>query len=227
MVERHALTSPVRRVEFDRLRNLALPAVAIGEQFRLVIIEFLAGLGREFEIRSLDDGVDRTGLLAQPAIDAFHHVDVVTHGAAGAVVAARAGLDGDGLRRADRLAQLTGDAALLAIGVAAQRVLAAEARRDRPLLERIIQRRLRLEEIPHGEKERRYEFGQQQRAGCGVDIDTHSDLISAQAPRIAARRRRSPPSPATAAGTPSSRAALTGRSGSAARSPSPSQTGRT
>src|SRR6202020_568427 len=113
-----------------------------------------------------------------PAIDAFHHVDVVTHGAAGAVISARAGLDGDGLRRADRLAHLAGDAALLAIGVAAQRVLAAEARRDRPLLERIIQRRLRLEEIPHGEKERRYEFGQQKRARGGVDIYTHRELLS-------------------------------------------------
>src|SRR6185437_263798 len=146
------------------------------------------------------------------------------HRAARAVVAARAGLDRDRLRRADRLAQLAGDAALLAVRVAAQRMLAAEARRDRPLLERIVQRRLRLEEIAHGEKERRYEFRQQQRLRRGVEIDTHSDLISGRAPRIAARRRRSPPSPATAAGTPSSRAASIDRSGSAARSPSPSQT---
>src|SRR5882762_7374825 len=223
----HALTSPVRRVEFDRFRELALPAVAIGEKFRLVIIELLAGLGREFEIWPLDDGIDRTGLLAQAAIDAFHHVDVVAHGTAGAVVAARAGLDGDRLRRADRLTQLAGDAALFAVGIPAQGMLATEARRNRPLLERIIQRRLRLEEIAHGEKERRYEFGQQKRAGCGIDVDTHSDLISARCQRNAAHRRRSPPSPATTAGIPSSRAASIGRSGSAARSPSPSQTGRT
>src|ERR1700722_3688520 len=98
------LTSPVRRIEFDRFRNLTLPAIAIGEQFGLVIIEFLAGLGREFEIRALDNGIDRAGLLAQAAIDALHHVDVIAHGAAGTVVAPRAGLDGDGLRRADRLA---------------------------------------------------------------------------------------------------------------------------
>ena len=60
----------------------------MAEKFRLVIIEFLAGLGREFEIRPLDDDIDRTSLLAQTAIDAFHHVDVVAHGAAGAIVAA-------------------------------------------------------------------------------------------------------------------------------------------
>src|ERR1700739_3474539 len=100
-------------------------------------------------------------------------------------------------------------------------MLAPEARRDRPLLERIVQRRLRFEEIPHGEKERRHEFGQQKRAGCGVDIDTHGDLISPQYPQMQAPRRRPPPPPAPTAGTPPSRAASTGRSGSAARSPSP------
>src|SRR3981189_3214862 len=129
-----------------------------------------------------------------------------------------------GVRRADRLAQLAGDAAFFAIRIAAQRVLATEARRDRPLLKGIVQRRLRLEEITHGEKERRDEFRQQKRARGGVDVDTHSDLISGRSPQIAARRRRSPPSPATAAGTPSTRAAAIDRSGSPARSPSPSQT---
>ena len=74
-------------------------------------------------------GVDRAGLLAQPAIDAFDHINVVAGGTAGAVVPARAGLDDDGLRRTDRLAELAGDAALLAVGIAAQYMLAAEARR--------------------------------------------------------------------------------------------------
>jgi len=65
-----------------------------------------------------------------------------------------------------------------------QGMLAPEARRDRPLLERVVQRRLRLEEIAHGEKERRHEFGQQKRSGYGVDIDTHSDLISKKRARL-------------------------------------------
>src|SRR5207244_9208593 len=109
------ITSPVRRIEGDGLRNLALPAVAIGEEFRLVIIEFLARLGREFEVRSLDDGIDRTGLLAQPAINAFHHVDVVTHGAAGALVSARAGPSGGCVRPARRPAQLSTRSSALTI----------------------------------------------------------------------------------------------------------------
>src|ERR1700693_5939982 len=131
-------SSLVGRVEGEVLGDLALPAVAIGEQALLVVVEFLAGFGGELEIRSLDNGIDRAGFLAQAAIDALHHVDVVTRGAPGAVIAPRPRFDGDRLGRADRLAQLAGDAALLAIGVAPQGVLAAEARRQRPLLERIV-----------------------------------------------------------------------------------------
>src|SRR5204862_5915994 len=120
---------------------------AVRQKALLVVVELLARFGGEFEIRTLHDGVHRARLLAQPAIDALDHVDVVARGAARAVVAARAGLDGDRLRRTDRLAQLASDAALLAVRIAAQHVLAAEAWRKGALLERIVQRRLRLEEI--------------------------------------------------------------------------------
>src|SRR5882724_11139983 len=131
-------SSPVRRVERDVLRDLALPAVAVGQELFLVVVELLARLGGEFEVRALDDGVDRAGFLAQPAIDALHHVDVVARGAPRAVVAARPRLDGDRLRGADRLAQLAGDAALFAVGIAAQRVFAAKAWANRALLVRIV-----------------------------------------------------------------------------------------
>ena len=152
------------------LGDLALPAVAVRQQPLLVVVKLLAGFGGEFEIRPLDDGVDRTGLLAQPAIDAFDHVDVVARGAARAVVAPRAGLDGDRLRRTDRLAQLAGDAALFAVRIAAQRVLAAKARRQRTLLERIIERRLRLEEIAHRQHEGLREFLEEQRTGGLIEF---------------------------------------------------------
>src|SRR6476646_5986433 len=97
------IASPVRRVEFDVLGDLALPAVAVRKQAFLIVIKLLSRLGGEFKIRTLHDRVDRAGLLTQPAINAFDHVDVVARGAARAVVAAGTGLDGDGLRRADRL----------------------------------------------------------------------------------------------------------------------------
>src|SRR6202035_324774 len=101
-----------------------LPAVAVREQLVLVVKQLFASLRGEFEIRPLNDRVDRAGLLAIAAINALRHVDVVARRAAAAVFA-RLGLDGDRQRGTDRLAQLAGDAALLAVGVAAQRVLAA------------------------------------------------------------------------------------------------------
>src|SRR5579863_3012639 len=137
--------SPIRRVERDVLGKLALPAVAVREQLFLVVVKLFARLGREFEIRPFDDRIDRTGFLAHPAVDALDHVDVVASGPAGAVVAPRARLDGDRLSRTDRLAQLAGDASLLAVRIAAQRMLATETWAQRRFLMRIVQRRLRLE----------------------------------------------------------------------------------
>ncbi len=54
-------------------------------------IKLLARFGGVFEVRTLDDGVDRAGLLAQPAIDTFDHINVVAGDTAGAVVPAWAG----------------------------------------------------------------------------------------------------------------------------------------
>src|SRR5712671_718352 len=96
--------SSIGRLEGQRLGDFGFPAVAIGEQFFLVIEELFAGLGGEFEVRPLDDRIDRAGLLAIAAIDAFGHVDVVAGGAPAAVLA-RLGLDRDRQCRADRLAQ--------------------------------------------------------------------------------------------------------------------------
>src|ERR1700676_1907436 len=126
--------SAICRVGLQVGRDHRFPLVAVGEQLVLVVHQLLAGLGREFEVRPLDDGVDRAGLLTEAAIDALRHVDVVARRAPAAVVVARLGLDGDGLRRADRLAELAGDAAFLAVGIAAQRVLATETRAERSLL---------------------------------------------------------------------------------------------
>src|SRR5690606_9907231 len=111
--------SAIARVELDALRNLTLPAVTVRKQARLVVVELLTCLGGELEVRPFDDGIDWTGLLAEAAVNALHHVDIVAGGASRAVIAARTGLDGDCLRRADGLAELAGNAALLPIGIAA------------------------------------------------------------------------------------------------------------
>src|SRR5262249_45755445 len=100
---------------------------------------------------------------AKPAVDAFDHIDVVARGAARAVIAARPRLDGDRLRRTNRFAEFAGDTALLAVGIATQRVLAPKARREVPLLEPIVERGLGLEEIAHRQHERHRELLEKQR----------------------------------------------------------------
>src|SRR5206468_9454006 len=144
---------PIRRIGGKVGGDRLLPLVAVGEQFGLVVEQFLARFGREFEVRSLDDRIHRACLLAQPAIDAFDHVDVVAGGAAAAVLA-RLGLDRNRQRRTHGLAQFARDAALFAVGIAAQRMLAAEARALRRLFVRVIDRRLGLEEILQGQRVR-------------------------------------------------------------------------
>ena len=54
---------PVGRIGGKVGGNRLLPLVAVGEQFRLVVEQFLARFGREFEVRPLDDRIDRAGLL--------------------------------------------------------------------------------------------------------------------------------------------------------------------
>ena len=72
--------------------------------------------------------------------DALRHVNVVARRSP-TPVSASLSINRDRLRRADRLAQFASDAALLAGGVPPQRMLAAEARRERTLLERVVQLR--------------------------------------------------------------------------------------
>src|ERR1700761_7761989 len=72
----------VGRIQFQVLRDLPLPTVAVVEQALFVEQELLAGLRGELEVRALDDGVHRAGLLAQAAVDALDHVDVVAGRAA-------------------------------------------------------------------------------------------------------------------------------------------------
>lgn len=109
-----------------------------GEGRTLVVEELLPRLGGVLGVGRLDNGVDGARLLAEAAVDALGHVDVVAGRPAGPV-GALLGLDRDGLGGADLLrasascpagcrsgrggemtyglAELAGDAALLARGV--------------------------------------------------------------------------------------------------------------
>src|SRR3546814_8744032 len=91
---------------------ISFPFVAVGEQLGLVIEQFLARFGRIFEVRPLDDRIDRARFLAEAAIDALGHVDVVARRAARAVpgiariIGARFGLDRDRLRSEEHTSEL-------------------------------------------------------------------------------------------------------------------------
>ena len=128
------------------LRNLRLPAISICKQLLLVVQQLLVAEGGVLKVWSLDDGIDRTSLLAKSAVDALCHVDVVSRRLSASILAFLR-LDGDSLGRADRLAQLARDAALLAIGVAAQRVFSTEARGQRSLLEGVVYGVLLVKEV--------------------------------------------------------------------------------
>src|SRR4051794_28424419 len=93
--QRTALPLAIGCIKLQIPGDLPLPAIAVREQPLLVEVQLLPGLRCEFQVGTFDDRVDGAGLLAQAAIDALHHVEVVSDGAAGAVVAARPGFDGD------------------------------------------------------------------------------------------------------------------------------------
>lgn len=76
--------------------------------------------------RTLHNGIYRAALLAETAVDALCHVNVVAR-CPPAAIHALLGLDCDSLRRADGFAELAGDAALLSCWIPSQSMLASEA----------------------------------------------------------------------------------------------------
>lgn len=90
----------VRCIRPCRSRHLSLPLVSIRQQLLLVVQQLLPRLGSVLGIRRLDNGVDGARLLAEAAVDALRHVDVVAGRAARAILTLL-GFDGDGLGGAD------------------------------------------------------------------------------------------------------------------------------
>jgi hypothetical protein len=80
------------------------------------------------------------------------HLDIVSWRAPGAVVLTRPGLDGNRQCRTDRFAQLACDATFLTAGIPPQRMFAAKVRRQRRFFKRVVQRRLRFDEVAHRQK---------------------------------------------------------------------------
>jgi hypothetical protein len=126
--------------------DLFFVAVAHGQQHVLGEVQVAALLAVVFEVVGLDDAVHRAAFFAETAEDALGQVDVVARGAA-AAVGAHLAFDGDGHGRADGFAQLAGDAALFAVFIAPQRMQAAEARAQRRLFFRELDRDVLGQEV--------------------------------------------------------------------------------
>lgn len=149
--------------------NLGLPLVTVGQELLLVVQQFLTGLSGVFSVGgcarqkkdrlalekffphiwsrkhngtgglTLDNGIDGAGFLAVAAVDTLGHVDIIS-GRPTATVLTLLGFDGDGLGRADGLAELASNAALLTGGITSQSVFATEPGRDGTLLEGVEDR---------------------------------------------------------------------------------------
>ena len=66
----------------------------------LVVQQLFSRLSRVLRIGALDNGIHRAGFLAEAAVDALRHVDIVAGRSAGSI-GSLLGLDGDGLGGAD------------------------------------------------------------------------------------------------------------------------------
>lgn len=116
--------------------------------------------------------------LTESAVDALGHVDVVASGTPAAIGTLLC-LNSDRLGGADGLAQLAGDAALLAAGIASEGVLATEAGAQRSLLERVVDGGRLLKDVRQGDGEAAEELSEEHGGRCTVcDVcKLHAQLL--------------------------------------------------
>lgn len=117
--------------------DLRLPLVTVAEQLLLVVEQLLVRLCGKLKVRSLNDGVDWTCLLAKATVNTLRHVNVITSRSS-ASIGALFSLDGDRLSWTNCLAQLASDTTLLTAGITTQSVFATESRTQRSLFEWIV-----------------------------------------------------------------------------------------
>lgn len=109
-------------------------------------------LAHTLQVGPLHNRIHWAGLLAEATVDALSHIDVVARGPPAAILTLLC-LNIDGLSRADGLAELARDAALLPSGIPAQGVLSPETRRQGGLLEGVVDGDLLVEEGLESERQ--------------------------------------------------------------------------
>merc|ERR1711862_837696 len=115
----------VKIVGFNISCNLSLPFVSIVQQLLLVVKQLLVRLRAELKVRSLNNGINRAGLLTESTIDALGHVNIVSCCSSSSICSLLS-LYRDCLCWADCLAQLTGDTTLLSRGIPPQCMFPSE-----------------------------------------------------------------------------------------------------
>lgn len=117
--------------------DLRLPLVTVAEQLFLVVEQLLVCLCGKLKVRSLNDGINWTCLLAKATVNTLRHVNVITSRSS-AAIGALFSLDSDRLSWTNCLAQLASDATLLAAGITTQCVFTTESRTQWSLFEWIV-----------------------------------------------------------------------------------------
>lgn len=103
--------------------------------------------------------------MKEEEIDEFKNIDVIEKSKEGEVVEEREGIDGDGMRREDRLEKIEGDEELLKVRIKEKRMLEKKERREREILMRIVKSRIGREEMENGKRERDGELIKKERFG--------------------------------------------------------------
>lgn len=80
--------------------ELRLPLITIRQQLLLVVQKLLPGLRSVFRIRRLNNSIDWTALLAETAVDALGHINIVSSRPP-ASISSLLGFDCDSLSWAD------------------------------------------------------------------------------------------------------------------------------
>lgn len=106
---------------------------------------------RVLVVGTLNNGVNRTGFLAESTEDALGHVNVILSGSSSSVIS-RLSLDSDSVSGASGFTELTSDTSLLSGRVSSKSMLTSEVRRKRSLLPRVMDDVIRLESRPDGEE---------------------------------------------------------------------------
>jgi len=86
----------VQVVRGEVLGHRHLPSVTIGQKLLLIIKQLFVSLRGELIVGALHDGIDGASLLAEAAVNALGHVDIVT-GRSATAIGTRFGINSNGL----------------------------------------------------------------------------------------------------------------------------------